>query len=161
MRQKDNFFDDISKVEDLLLLSKTEFLQKYNISRDTYYNTINRILSLINSRIDLNKRQQEKRNNNINEARKKQLEYYYKNRDKINTRRKYLYSTKTKENKKYSQKISKKEEKNIIIEYMELHKEEIEQLKAQREYEKRQLYQYFYYLTKTKKKRQEARLNAK
>ena len=53
MRQKDNFFDDIEKVEDLLLLSKNEFLQKHNISKESYTNTVNRILSLINSRIEL------------------------------------------------------------------------------------------------------------
>lgn len=161
MRQKDNFFDDIEKVKDLMLLSKNEFLQKYNISKESYTNTINRILSLVNSRIELNKRQKKKRDDNIEQARKQQLEYYHKNRDKINARRNYLSQMKSKENKKYNRKLSKREEKNIIIEYMELHKEEIEELKALWQYEKRLLYQNNYYFTKTKKKRQEAKLNGK
>lgn len=161
MRQKDNFFDDIEKVEDLMLLSKNDFLQKYNISKETYTNTINRILSLVNSRIELNKRQKKKRDDNIEQARKQQLEYYHKNRDKINTRRNYLYQIKSKENKKYNRKLSKREEKNIILEYMQLHKEEIEGLKALWQYEKKLLYQTNYYFTKTKNKRQEAKLNGK
>ena len=161
MRQKDNFFDDIEKVEDLMLLSKNDFLQRYNISKETYTNTVNRILSLVNSRIELNKRQKKKRDDNIEQARKQQLEYYHKNRDKINTRRNYLYQIKSKENKKYNRKLSKREEKNIILEYMQLHKEEIEGLKALWQYEKKLLYQTNYYFTKTKKKRQVEKLNGK
>ena len=161
MRQKDNFFDDIEKVEDLMLLSKNDFLQRYNISKETYTNTVNRILSLVNSRIELNKRQKKKRDDNIEQARKQQLEYYHKNRDKINTRRNYLYQIKSKENKKYNRKLSKREEKNIILEYMQLHKEEIEGLKALWQYEKKLLYQTNYYFTKTKKTRQVEKLNGK
>lgn len=165
MRQKDNFFDDIEKVKDLMLLSKNEFLQKYNISKESYANTVNRILSLVNSRIEINKKQQKKRNDNIEQARKQQLEYYHKNRDKINARRNYLNQIKSAENKKYNnkynRKLSKREEKNIILEYIQLHKEEIEGLKALWQYEKKLLYQTNYYFTKTKNKRQEAKLNGK
>lgn len=156
MRRKDNFMDNLDMVNDMIFLGQNQFLIKYkNITINEYNNTRNRIIALISSRVELNKEQKKKRDENIQEARKKQLEYYYKNREKINTRRNYLNSIKSKENKKY--KKTKANEKQIIKEYIELHKEEIELMKKQRQIEKKIVYDTLYYFSKTKPKREEKR----
>lgn len=150
MRQKDNFMDDEEKINDLFLLSRIEFLIRYkDVSEEEYKNTISRIKLLIENRIKQNKRQRTHREANIEEERRKQREYHQQNKDRINARRNYLYSLKTKEKKT-------PKEKQILIEYMLLHKEEIDEMKMQRDYEKRLLGSRLYYW-----KKKEAKLNGK
>ena len=69
MRTKSNMFiDDEEKIKDLLYLNKEDFLKEYSyITEAEYENT-----------------------ENAEEIRKKNLDYYYKNKDKINARRKEL-----------------------------------------------------------------------
>lgn len=52
-----SFIDDISKIKDLLILSKDEFLQSYNYISELEYNkTIKEILELLQSTIDFRKK---------------------------------------------------------------------------------------------------------
>ncbi len=86
-----DFVDDLDKVKDLLYLSKEEFLKTYSyIDEVEYENTVKKIYSYVSTRKNGRENLKEKRNENIEETRKYNLDYYYKNRDKINARRKQL-----------------------------------------------------------------------
>lgn len=86
-----DFVDDIEKVRDLLYLSKEEFLESYSyIEEAEYENTVNKILNYTKTRKKSREKQNEKRNADLENARKKNMEYYYANREKINARRREL-----------------------------------------------------------------------
>lgn len=86
-----DFVDDIEKVRDLLYLSKEEFLESYSyIEEAEYENTVNKILNYTKTRKKGREKQNKKRNADIENSRKKNMEYYYANREKINARRREL-----------------------------------------------------------------------
>lgn len=86
-----DFVDDLEKVKDLLYLSKEEFLKTYSyIDEAEYENTVNKIFAYVKTRKKFRDKEKNKRNENIEQTRKNNLDYYYKNKDKINARRKQL-----------------------------------------------------------------------
>lgn len=86
-----DFVDDLEKVHDLLYLSKKDFLNFYSyINEAEYENTVNKIYNYVKTRKKGRDAEKQKRNENIKQTRKYNLDYYYKNKDKINARRKQL-----------------------------------------------------------------------
>lgn len=86
-----DFVDDLEKVKDLLYLSKEEFLKTYSyIDEAEYENTVNKIFAYVKTRKKFRDKEKTKRNENIEETRKYNLDYYHRNKDKINARRKQL-----------------------------------------------------------------------
>lgn len=54
---QNTFFDDIEKIQDLLILSKDEFLQSYNYINETEYNnTTAEVLELVKSTVAFRKK---------------------------------------------------------------------------------------------------------
>jgi len=86
-----DFVDDLDKIRDLLYLSKEEFLKTYSYIEDAEYeNTVNKVFAYVKSRKKFRDIEKQKRNENIEETRKYNLDYYHKNKEKINFRRKQL-----------------------------------------------------------------------
>lgn len=111
--RNNTFITDIEKIEDMLLLSKEDFLKSYSyLSEEEYENTKAIIIKYLKSRKKYNEKQINKRAENVEQSRKKYLDYYYKNREKINKRRNELNRERAKERK--AQKISKAKEYQII-----------------------------------------------
>ena len=141
-----DFIEDEEKINDLLILSKKEFLDSYSyLDEADYDNTVLRIKQYIKGRNKYNKEQKEKRNADIDKARKEQLDYYYNNRNKINDRRNKLGRIIRLAN---VDNIKSKEEKRIIIEYVKLHEDEIREWKKQRQEEKNKVQALTYYRSK-------------
>lgn len=86
-----DFVDDIEKIHDMLYMSKEDFLKSYSYIKEAEYeNTVNKILNYTKTRKKGREKQNEKRNADLENARKKNMEYYYANREKINARRREL-----------------------------------------------------------------------
>ena len=92
MRTKSNMFiDDEEKIKDLLYLNKEDFLKEYSyITEAEYENTVELVLIYVKGKVKVNKKRTQINRENAEEIRKKNLDYYYKNKDKINARRKEL-----------------------------------------------------------------------
>ena len=137
-----DFMDDEEKINDLLVLNKNEFLLSYSyLTEAEYDNTILRIKSLIKFRKKYNERQKNNRYKDIEKSRKNNLDYYYKNRKEINLKRNRLGSLQRLANISH---IKNKAERKIIMEYVELHEEEIREMNKQRQKEKKKIYQKIY-----------------
>lgn len=137
-----DFMDDQEKLYDLFILSKSEFLKSYSyITEDEYDNTILRIQKLIKSTIGRNERTKKSRNKDVRKSREGYLDYYYKNKKEINTKRNYLGKIQRLAN---VSSIKNKAEKQIIMEYVKLHEEEIREMKKQRQKEKEKIYNIIY-----------------
>lgn len=86
-----DFVDDLEKIRDLLYLNKEEFLKTYSyIDEAEYENTVKKILGYVKSKKHSRENLKEKRNADIEATRKYNIEYYRKNKEKINARRKQL-----------------------------------------------------------------------
>lgn len=137
-----DFIDDEEKINDLFILSKSEFLKSYSyVSEDEYDNTVARIKTFINFRNKDNLRQRVIRNADKEKSRKGYLDNYYKNREKINARRNRLGSIQRLAN---IDGIKNKQERKIIMDYVGLHEQEIRDYKKKIQEEKAKVYQIIY-----------------
>ena len=137
-----DFIDDKEKINDLFILSKSEFLKSYSyVSEDEYDNTVARIKTFINFRNKDNLRQRIIRNADKEKSRKGYLDYYYNNREKINAKRKHLGSIQRLAN---IDGIKNKAERKLIMEYVELHEQEIRDYKKKIQEEKEKIANMIY-----------------
>ena len=137
-----DFIEDEEKINDLLVLNKREFLESYSyLTEDEYDNTILRIKQFISWRNKYNKEQKNKRNADIDKSRKGYLDYYYNNREKINAKRKHLGSIQRLAN---IDGIKNKAERKLIMEYVELHEQEIRDYKKKIQEEKEKIASMIY-----------------
>ena len=137
-----DFIEDEEKINDLLILNKREFLESYSyLTEDEYDNTILRIKQFISWRNKYNKEQKNKRSKDVNKSRKGYLDYYYNNREKINAKRKHLGSIQRLAN---IDGIKNKAERKLIMEYVELHEQEIRDYKKKIQEEKEKIANMIY-----------------
>ena len=137
-----DFIEDEEKINDLLVLNKREFLESYSyLTEDEYDNTILRIKQFISWRNKYNKEQKNKRSKDVKKSRKGYLDYYYNNREKINAKRKHLGSIQRLAN---IDGIKNKAERNLIMEYVELHEQEIRDYKKKIQEEKEKIASMIY-----------------
>lgn len=150
---KYDFLDDNEKINDLFILSKSEFLKSYSyVSEDEYDNTVARIKTFINFRNKDNLRQRVIRNADKEKARQGYLDYYYNNKEKINTRRNTLGSIQRLAN---VDGIKNKQERKIIMDYVGLHEQEIRDYKKKIQEEKEKVARKIYYRNHKNKKKEE------
>lgn len=137
-----DFIEDEEKINDLLILSKKEFLDSYSyLDEADYDNTVLRIKQFISWRNKYNKEQKNKRSKDVNKSRKDYLDYYYNNREKINAKRKHLGSIQRLAN---IDGIKNKAERKLIMEYVELHEQEIRDYKKKIQEEKEKIASMIY-----------------
>lgn len=137
-----DFIEDEEKINDLLVLNKREFLESYSyLTEDEYDNTILRIKQFISWRNKYNKEQKNKRSKDVKKSRKGYLDYYYNNREKINAKRKHLGSIQRLAN---IDGIKNKAERKLIMEYVELHEQEIRDYKKKIQEEKEKIASMIY-----------------
>lgn len=137
-----DFIEDEEKINDLLVLNKREFLESYSyLTEDEYDNTILRIKQFISGRNKYNKEQKNKRSKDVKKSRQGYLDYYYNNREKINTKRNHLGSIQRLAN---IDGIKNKAERKLIMEYVELHEQEIRDYKKKIQEEKEKIASMIY-----------------
>lgn len=152
-----DFMEDQEKLYDLLVLNKKEFLDSYSyLTEDEYDNTIFRIKNLIKSTIGRNERTKKRRSKDVEKSRQGYLDYYYNNRDKINAKRNKMGSIQRLAN---IDGIKNKAERKIIIEYVELHEQEIREYKKKIQEEKEKIANIIY--QRNYKKMKEIKSNGK